>query len=63
MDEILNLIESVSEGFPSYFGQPTTGMLSLLFSNKWVTASNQGSIRQRKESDGLHLQYVVPEIR
>ena len=32
MDEILNLIESVSEGFPSY---------SCSFRNKIVDASNQ----------------------
>ena len=32
-------------------------------SSKWVTFSNQGKIRQRKERDGLRLSFVVPMIQ
>ena len=55
MDEILNLIESVSEGFPSYFFcQP---------SSKWVTFSNQGKIMQQKERDVFCLYFAVPMVQ
>ena len=32
-------------------------------SSKWVTFSNQGKIRQRKERDGLCLSFAVPMIQ
>ena len=32
-------------------------------SSKWVTFSNQGKIRQRKEPDGLRISFAVPMIQ
>ena len=32
-------------------------------SSIWVTFSNQGKIRQRKERDGLRLSFAVPMIQ
>ena len=49
--------------FKAVFCYPTTGKLSLSASSKWVTFSNQGKIRQRKEQNGLRLSFAVPMIQ
>ena len=40
---------------------PTTRKLCQ-HSSKWVSVSNQGKIRQRKERDGLRLSFAVPTM-
>ena len=41
-------------------GYPTTRNSLWQPSSKWVPVSNQGSIKQLKERDGLYLRYAAP---
>ena len=55
LDQILNLIESFSEGFPSYTHcQP---------SSKWALLSNRGKKSQRDDRGRFRLSYAVPKTQ
>ena len=59
--EALSYSAEYSE-FKSMLGQPVTESSLSQTSSKWVHFSNQGSIKAKKEREGLHFSYSVSKI-